>query len=90
LTFVKINDSKNILVEVLNELYKRNIQSIIVEGGAALLQSFIDQNLWDEARVFVGNKYFEKGLKAPCLNGELITKQTIDSDDLMFYKKSNT
>jgi diaminohydroxyphosphoribosylaminopyrimidine deaminase/5-amino-6-(5-phosphoribosylamino)uracil reductase len=90
LTFVKIKDSKNLLVEVLNELYKRNIQSIIIEGGATLLQSFIDQNLWDEARVFIGNKTFVNGLKAPSLIGKLMTKQTIDSDDLMFYKNLNT
>lgn len=87
LTFVKINDSKNLIQEVLNELYKRNIQSIIIEGGATLLQSFIDQNLWDEARVFVGNNYFKKGLNAPVLNGNLVAKQIIDSDDLMFYKQ---
>ncbi len=90
LTFVKIKDSKNLLVEVLNELYKRNIQSIIIEGGATLLQSFIDQNLWDEARVFVGNKKFKNGLKAPVLKAKLVTKGTIGYDDLMFYKNLNT
>ncbi|MBE7441600.1 MAG: bifunctional diaminohydroxyphosphoribosylaminopyrimidine deaminase/5-amino-6-(5-phosphoribosylamino)uracil reductase RibD [Flavobacteriales bacterium] len=87
LTFVKINDSKYLIKEILDELYKRNIQSIIIEGGATLLQSFIDQNLWDEARVFVGNNYFKKGLNAPVLNGNLVAKQIIDSDDLMFYKQ---
>jgi diaminohydroxyphosphoribosylaminopyrimidine deaminase/5-amino-6-(5-phosphoribosylamino)uracil reductase len=64
LTYVKINDTKTLLQEVLNELYKRNIQSVIVEGGATLLQSFIDHNLWDEARVFVGNRKFKYGIKS--------------------------
>ena len=82
LTFVKIKDSKNLLVEVLNELYKRNIQSIIIEGGATLLQSFIDQNLWDEARVFIGNKTFVNGLKAPKIKGKLVTEEYIDVDNL--------
>ena len=82
LTFVKIKDSKNLLVEVLNELYKRNIQSIIIEGGATLLQSFIDQNLWDEARVFVGNKTFGNGLKAPKIKENLISEEMIDIDTL--------
>ena len=90
LVFVKVKNEKNLIEEVLSELYKRNIQSVIVEGGATLLQSFIDQNLWDEARVFIGNKTFVNGLKAPSLIGELMTKQTIDSDDLMFYKNLNT
>lgn len=82
LTFVKINDLKNLLTEVLNELYKRNIQSVIVEGGAKLLQSFIDQNLWDEARVFIGNKNFVNGLKAPKIKGNLISEEMIDVDKL--------
>lgn len=90
LTYVKINDAKTLLQEVLNELYKSNIQSVIVEGGATLLQSFIDQNLWDEARVFVGNRKFYTGLKAPILRGKLVTKERIDADDLMFYKNLNT
>jgi diaminohydroxyphosphoribosylaminopyrimidine deaminase/5-amino-6-(5-phosphoribosylamino)uracil reductase len=88
LTFVKINDSKNLIQEVLDELYKRNLQSIIIEGGAKLLQSFIDQNLWDEARVFVGNKYFENGLKAPKLTGNLISEEMIDSDQLKWIFNS--
>lgn len=82
LTFVKINDSKNLIQEVLDELYKRNIQSIIIEGGAKLLQSFIDQNLWDEARIFVGNRKFTTGLKAPSLKGNLKTEELIDVDRL--------
>lgn len=90
LVFVKVKNEKKLIEEVLSELFKRNIQSVIVEGGATLLQSFIDQNLWDEARVFIGNKYFINGLKAPDLIGELVKKETIDSDDLMFYKNSNT
>jgi riboflavin-specific deaminase-like protein len=82
LTYVKINEAKTLLQEALNELYKCNIQSVIVEGGATLLQSFIDQHLWDEARVFVGNKKFTTGLKAPSLKGNLIAEELIDIDHL--------
>lgn len=82
LTYVKINDSKTLLKEALNELHKRNIQSVIVEGGATLLQSFIDQQLWDEARVFIGNKKFTTGLKAPSLKGNLVAEEQIDVDHL--------
>ncbi|HRN42271.1 MAG TPA: bifunctional diaminohydroxyphosphoribosylaminopyrimidine deaminase/5-amino-6-(5-phosphoribosylamino)uracil reductase RibD [Vicingus sp.] len=82
LTFVKINDSKYLIKEILDELYKRNIQSIIIEGGATLLQSFIDLNLWDEARIFVGNRKFTTGLKAPSLKGNLLTEELIDVDRL--------
>lgn len=82
LTFVKINDSKYLIKEILDELYKRNIQSIIIEGGATLLQSFIDLNYWDEARIFVGNRKFTTGLKAPSLKGNLLTEELIDVDRL--------
>ncbi|MBI2281319.1 MAG: bifunctional diaminohydroxyphosphoribosylaminopyrimidine deaminase/5-amino-6-(5-phosphoribosylamino)uracil reductase RibD [Bacteroidetes bacterium] len=82
LVFVKVENEKKLIEEVLSELYKRNIQSVIVEGGATLLQSFIDQNLWDEARVFIGNKNFITGLKAPNLKGNLIAEEMIDVDHL--------
>lgn len=50
---------------LLKELHKRNIQSVIVEGGAATLQAFIDADLWDEARILIGKAQFSSGLKAP-------------------------
>lgn len=52
---------------VLKYLHTQNIQSVFVEGGQKLLQSFIDQGLWDEARVFVGSQLFGKGVAAPAL-----------------------
>jgi diaminohydroxyphosphoribosylaminopyrimidine deaminase/5-amino-6-(5-phosphoribosylamino)uracil reductase len=49
--------------------YKYGIQSVIIEGGRQTLQSFIEANLWDEARVFIGTILFKDGVKAPILNG---------------------
>lgn len=54
-----------LLPQLMDMLYHARIQSLIVEGGRALLQSFIDADLWDEARVFTGHKYFGQGLEAP-------------------------
>jgi diaminohydroxyphosphoribosylaminopyrimidine deaminase/5-amino-6-(5-phosphoribosylamino)uracil reductase len=65
-------------------LYKYGIQSIIIEGGKQTLQSFIVENLWDEARVFVGNVYLEKGITAPILNKDFQTK-IINDDELKLY-----
>ncbi len=67
LEFVKLDFDKDIHSQVLDELYKRNIQSLIVEGGRTLIQSFIDKELWDEARALVGETSFGKGVKAPVL-----------------------
>jgi diaminohydroxyphosphoribosylaminopyrimidine deaminase / 5-amino-6-(5-phosphoribosylamino)uracil reductase len=50
---------------MLGELYRRQIQSVIIEGGAKLINSFLTANLWDEARVFTGKKYFGSGIEAP-------------------------
>ncbi|MDO3695099.1 bifunctional diaminohydroxyphosphoribosylaminopyrimidine deaminase/5-amino-6-(5-phosphoribosylamino)uracil reductase RibD [Wenyingzhuangia sp. chi5] len=65
--FKKIDFSKNILSQIMEVLYQEKIQSVLVEGGKQLLNSFIEQNLWDEAFVFVGNDKFEKGVEAPVL-----------------------
>ncbi len=64
---VKIDFSTPILPQILDELYERRIQSLIVEGGAYTLEQFIRAGLWDEARVFRGERYFHKGVKAPAL-----------------------
>lgn len=68
LEFVKIDFSGDILPQILDYLYQREIQSLIVEGGRLLLQSFIDTNSWDEARVFIGDTFFEVGVDAPRIN----------------------
>ena len=64
--------------------YKYGIQSIIIEGGRQTLQSFIDDNLWDEARVFIGNIRLKSGIKAPVLNENFQTK-SIKEDQLKLY-----
>ncbi|MDR2908161.1 MAG: bifunctional diaminohydroxyphosphoribosylaminopyrimidine deaminase/5-amino-6-(5-phosphoribosylamino)uracil reductase RibD, partial [Bacteroidales bacterium] len=67
----KIYETDNLL-EILADLHSQKIQSIIIEGGAKLLQSFIDQNLWDEARILTGNKHLHSGLQAPKIHGKEI------------------
>ncbi|MEM9390714.1 MAG: bifunctional diaminohydroxyphosphoribosylaminopyrimidine deaminase/5-amino-6-(5-phosphoribosylamino)uracil reductase RibD, partial [Bacteroidota bacterium] len=62
--FIKVT-GKSFIEGVLADLGSRNIQSLIVEGGAQLLSSFIDKDLWDEARVFTSPKFFGDGIKAP-------------------------
>ncbi len=82
--FIKINFD-NSLQEILNKLYLLNIQSIVVEGGRLLLDSFIQNNLWDEARVFVGNKKFIRGLKAPVFKHNPHKIEMIGDSKLMFF-----
>ncbi|MEI6823467.1 MAG: bifunctional diaminohydroxyphosphoribosylaminopyrimidine deaminase/5-amino-6-(5-phosphoribosylamino)uracil reductase RibD [Bacteroidota bacterium] len=78
--FKKINFKENIIKLILDYLYSINIQSVIVEGGRELLQSYIDLGLWDEARILTGNKTFNKGLSAPVIKGNIISSETINKD----------
>ena len=70
--WIKITETST--SKILEELYKRGITSVFVEGGSRTLQYFIVDNVWDEARVIVGNRRFNEGVKAP-----IITKIPIDS-----------
>lgn len=78
----------NQLIErICNYLYEQQIQSVLIEGGAATLNSFITANLWDEARVFKGAAVFKDGTKAPLLNGAIESKKTINKDELLILTK---
>lgn len=66
-------------------LFTENIQSIIIEGGSKSLQMFINENLWDEARVFTGTSIFKEGVKAPVFSSNLTSEKQIQSDILKIY-----
>lgn len=85
--YVKI-DFSNTLAEILNVLYSEQIQSVIIEGGAKLLNSFIENNLWDEARVFRGDKYFINGIKAPAIPIAASTEVNIKGDELRIFRNT--
>jgi diaminohydroxyphosphoribosylaminopyrimidine deaminase / 5-amino-6-(5-phosphoribosylamino)uracil reductase len=81
-----IDYSKNIAPQILQYLFDNQLQSVIVEGGLQTLQTFIDANLWDEARVFIGKGHFSSGTKAPSISGKIIQEMTIENDKLLIYK----
>lgn len=81
-----IDFQQNIAQQILERLYQHQIQSIIIEGGAKTLQTFIDANLWDEARVFIGNSKFGNGIKAPILNRAPSKKEKIGTDELLIIR----
>ena len=83
-----IDFNNPIATQICDLLYNRNINSIIIEGGKQTLQTFIDEGLWDEARVFKGIKKFNKGVKAPKLSGSLNSTQTIGNNILSTYKNN--
>ncbi len=87
LEFAKIKPDA-FLQNLLQDLYFRKIQSVIVEGGSKLLNSFLETKTWDEIRVFRSNKTFGKGILAPKAEGNLFYKETVADDMLWVYRKT--
>jgi diaminohydroxyphosphoribosylaminopyrimidine deaminase / 5-amino-6-(5-phosphoribosylamino)uracil reductase len=79
-------DKENFFRDMLSDLNEKNIHSVIVEGGAKILQEFFKQNFWDEARIFKSDEVFKKGIKAPVAEGQLINTEKILNDTLFYYK----
>lgn len=88
--FYKIDETSNIVEQICKALYELHILSVIVEGGSKLLQSFIDANLWDEARIITNtNLHTGQGLPAPVLqNGQLITNTTLLNDTIAVWQNT--
>ena len=85
--FVKI-DFNNFLENMLNELYNRNILSVIVEGGAETINSFINLDLFDEIRVFTTTKILKNGIISPNIPKlNLLSKNIIDKDILEIFRR---
>lgn len=88
--FIKLN-ANNFLMLLVEDLYRRNIGSIIIEGGSQVLSSFIKIGLWDEARIFTSTKEFKEGINAPILKEFIGGKQTINKEDtLRHYYSTKT
>jgi diaminohydroxyphosphoribosylaminopyrimidine deaminase/5-amino-6-(5-phosphoribosylamino)uracil reductase len=85
-TAADINFQKNIGIQITTRLYDGNIQSVIIEGGRQTLQTFIDENFWDEARVFKGTVFLGNGTKAPLLNSKWKRRQAILNDELLIFR----
>ena len=81
-----IDFNENLAVNMVKYLHDNNLQSVIIEGGRHVLQTFIDANLWDEARIFKGSVFLYNGTKAPLLNKtKWKEKNTIQNDELLIY-----
>lgn len=76
------------LADIVRDLHARGIQSLLVEGGARLLQSFINEGLWDEARVETAPCLLGSGVAAPVLKeAHEICRQTIDGNQISYWRK---
>ncbi|KJD35596.1 riboflavin biosynthesis protein RibD [Tamlana sedimentorum] len=81
-----ISLQENTAKAICNELFNANINSVIIEGGSKTLQTFINEGLWDEARVFKGAVVFNEGIEAPKFKGKLTSTEIIQGDILEIYE----
>jgi diaminohydroxyphosphoribosylaminopyrimidine deaminase/5-amino-6-(5-phosphoribosylamino)uracil reductase len=80
---IRLEDGIPAAEQVIKQLWSRNICSLFIEGGREVLNHFISEGVWDEARVFTGNQFFREGVKAPELKGTRHLKQITCSNSLL-------
>lgn len=92
LHYYKLANDRSVVAQLMQALYQLKIQSVLVEGGAKLLQSFIDEGLWDEARVIKNSKLkIHNGLNAPVLKNALeVFLQRNLSDTITIYERKHS
>ena len=89
--FVQTKFGDDFLHALVGRMAAARILSVIVEGGANLLEQFIASGLWDEARIFTGNARLDDGLPAPVIrNAANIFNSTVGEDSLEFYVNRNS
>ncbi len=87
-TYVKLDFEKDVLDQIIHYIYSEiKASSLIVEGGRFSLVEFINKNLWDEANVLIGNRFFIKGLLSPknMLKGKPMQKILFGEDFIEKY-----
>jgi diaminohydroxyphosphoribosylaminopyrimidine deaminase/5-amino-6-(5-phosphoribosylamino)uracil reductase len=90
--YYQVTEEVSLVHQVLNGLYRMNIQSVLIEGGTQLLQSFIDEDAWDEARVITNEQLvIGSGLAAPQLAHHFIVdEERFERDNIRFYKNKKS
>jgi diaminohydroxyphosphoribosylaminopyrimidine deaminase/5-amino-6-(5-phosphoribosylamino)uracil reductase len=88
---IKLPFDDSLLPALMERLHQAEMQSLIVEGGAHLLDCFIEQGLWDESRIFISPKILKEGIQAPLLNDEVAAMETRSGEDtLQFFVNANS
>jgi len=82
---VKLNANVPSAFQIATYLFEAGIQSLLIEGGAKVLNHFISIGLWDEARVFTGGIYFNRGVKAPLIHGKILSQTIFSKSSLEIY-----
>lgn len=92
-SYIQLHPDKPFLLQLLDDLYQRRIQSVLVEGGTTLIKSFVEAGLWDEMRVFrspmlLGHVRSTGAVKAPVVRGRLVSRERVGEDEFSIYRPS--
>lgn len=90
--YYQVTEDISLVHQMMNALYRLNIQSVLIEGGSYFLESFIDEGIWDEARVITNEQMsVGSGLAAPILKAETLqNSKQVFSDVIRNYKNTKT
>ena len=87
--YIQIDFESNMFLEnMMNVLYNKEIQSIFIEGGSEFFNSIVKKKLWDEARVFTGDKIFGNGIKSPHFPFYPIKIEQFGNSNLRYYRNN--
>lgn len=70
----------------LEDLYRRGVTSVMVEGGAVVLGELLDAGLWDEARIEVSPRRVGEGVEAPVIDGHVGSREVIDGNTIVYLR----
>ena len=88
--YIQMEDMSYYLPQkIAYQLYLMDIQSVIIEGGAHLLNQFITSGLWDEARIFTANQIWDEGITAPQIKGTLLERLQLENDELTILRPNH-
>jgi diaminohydroxyphosphoribosylaminopyrimidine deaminase/5-amino-6-(5-phosphoribosylamino)uracil reductase len=87
LAYYQVTTDVSLVQQIMHALYQLKIQSVLVEGGGRLLQSFIDENYWDEIRLITNKELnMDEGVVSPVFNGIKMNEQELFSDRIELFK----
>lgn len=84
--YLPIEFNNDFFSALFQALHSQKIATLLVEGGATLLNQLIQNNIWDEARILIGNQVLEEGIAAPLLSGEVTARFQLGSDQIICYR----
>ncbi|MBS1622560.1 MAG: bifunctional diaminohydroxyphosphoribosylaminopyrimidine deaminase/5-amino-6-(5-phosphoribosylamino)uracil reductase RibD [Bacteroidetes bacterium] len=87
--YIRLRSDENVVSQILSDLHKRSLLSVIIEGGAYTLNEFVKAGLWDEARIIKTPVALPAGIPAPLIDGTIMTEEKLDTDTLIIKRNES-